>query len=52
MKTIRFQLLHRTVQFTAIITAICCIGCANIDDILNDIDKPHQTGTAPTSIIS
>ncbi len=40
MKTIRFQLLHRTVQFTAIITAICCIGCANIDDILNDINKP------------
>ena len=42
MKTICFQLLHRTVQFTAIITAICCIGCANIDDILNDINKPSD----------
>jgi inhibitor of cysteine peptidase len=42
MKTIRFQLLYRTVQIAAIITAICCIGCANIDDILNDINKPSN----------
>ena len=44
MKTIRFQLLHRMVQFTTIITAICCIGCANfVDDILNDTGDPSST---------
>jgi inhibitor of cysteine peptidase len=43
MKTIRFQLFHRMVQFTTIITAICCIGCANVvDDVLNDIDEPSN----------
>jgi inhibitor of cysteine peptidase len=43
MKTIRYQLLHRMVQFTTIITAICCIGCANVvDDVLNDIDEPSN----------
>ena len=27
-------------QFATIITAICCISCANVgDDILNDVDK-------------
>lgn len=40
MKRIRFQ---RLVQFTTIISAICCIGCANVaDDILIDIDKPSN----------
>ena len=44
MKTIRFQLLHRMVQFTTIITAICCIGCADfVDDILNDTGDPSST---------
>ena len=44
MKTIRFQLLHRMVQFTTIITAICYIGCANVvDDILNDTGDPSST---------
>ena len=44
MKTIRYQLVHRMVQFTTIITAICCIGCANfIDDILNDTGEPSST---------
>ena len=43
MKTTRFQLFHRMVQFTTIITAICCIGCANVvDDVLNDIDEPSN----------
>ena len=32
------------VQFTTIITAICCIGCADfIDDILNDTGEPSST---------
>ena len=44
MKTIRYQLVHRMVQFTTIITAICCIGCANfVDDILNDTGDPSST---------
>ena len=38
MKTIHFQLPHRTIQFVTIITAICCIGCGDIDDIFNNID--------------
>lgn len=42
MKTIRFQLLHRIVQFTAVISAICFTGCANIDDILEDIGAPPE----------
>ena len=44
MKTIRYQLLHRMVQFTTIITAICCIGCADfVDDILNDTGDSSST---------
>ena len=43
MKTIRYQLLHRMVQFTTIITAICCTGCANfVNDILNDTGDPSS----------
>ena len=42
MKTIRFQLLHRIVQFATIITVICCISCANIDDILHGIGEPSN----------
>ena len=42
MKTIRFQLLHRIVQFAAVISAICFTGCANIDDILEDIGAPPE----------
>ena len=33
---------HCIAQFATIITVICCIGCANIDDILNDINKPSN----------
>ena len=40
MKTIHFQLPHRMIQFVTIITAICCIGCADIDDILIGIEEP------------
>ncbi len=44
METIRFQLLHRTVQFATIISVICYIGCANVvDDILNGIDEPSSS---------
>lgn len=42
MKTTRFQLLHRIVQFAAVISAICFTGCANIDDILEDIETPPE----------
>ena len=42
MKTIRFQLLHHIVQFAAVISAICFTGCANIDNILEDIDEPLE----------
>ncbi len=43
MKTIRFQLFHRMVQFITIIAAICCIGCADVvDDILGDMDEPSD----------
>ena len=42
MKTTRFQLLHRMMLFAAIISAICCIGCADIDDIFNNIDEPSN----------
>ena len=42
MKTTRFQLLHRIVQFAAVISAICFTGCANIDDILEDIGAPPE----------
>ena len=42
MKTTRFQLLHRMVLFAAIISAICFIGCANINDILNGIGEPSN----------
>ena len=42
MKTTRFQLLHCIVQFAAVISAICFTGCANIDDILEDIGAPPE----------
>lgn len=42
MKTTRFQLLHRIVQFAAVISAVCFTGCANIDDILEDIEAPPE----------
>ena len=42
MQTTRFRRLYRVVQFTAIISMICFIGCANIDDILNDIGEPSN----------
>ena len=44
MKTIHFQLPHRMIQFVTIITAICCIGCADIDDILIGIEEPPDGG--------
>ena len=62
MKTIRFQLFHRMVQFITIIAAICCIGCADVaddirvdDDILGDIDEPSNgdsDGVGDQSIIT
>ena len=42
MKTSRFQLLHRMMLFAALISAIGCIGCANIDDILKSIGEPPE----------
>ena len=42
MKTICFQLLHRSLQFAAIISAISFTGCANFDDILDDIGEPLE----------
>lgn len=33
---------HCIAQFATIITVIYCIGCANIDDILNGINKPSN----------
>ncbi|MCE2394013.1 hypothetical protein J4G02_05395 [Candidatus Poribacteria bacterium] len=42
MKTTRLQLLHRIVRFAAIISAICFTGCANFDDILEDIAEPIE----------
>ena len=51
MKTTRFQLLHRIVQFAAVISAICFTGCANIDDILEDIEvPPEENGTIIANI--
>ena len=35
--------VRRIMQFATIISAICCIGCANVaDDILIDIDGPSN----------
>ena len=42
MKTTHFQLLHRIVYVAAVISAICFTGCANIDDILEDIEAPPE----------
>ena len=51
MKTTRFQLLHHIVQFAAVISAICFTGCANIDDILEDIEvPPEENGTIIANI--
>ena len=33
---------HCIAQFTTIITVICCMGCANVDDILNGISEPSN----------
>lgn len=42
MKTTRFQLLHQILLFATIISVLYCIGCANIDDILEDIGGPSE----------
>lgn len=42
MKTTRFKLPHRIVQFIAIISAVCFTGCENFDDILEDIADPLE----------
>ncbi len=42
MKTTRFQLLHRIVQFAAVISAVCFTGCADFNDILKDIGGPPE----------
>ena len=42
MKTIRFQLLHRILLFAATISTIGFTGCANFDDILEDIGEPSE----------
>lgn len=42
MKTTYFQLLHRMMLFAAIISVICCIGCADIDDVLKAIGEPPE----------
>lgn len=44
MKTIRFQLPHRMMLFASLISAICCIGCADINDILKGIEEPPDGG--------
>lgn len=33
---------HCIAQFTTIISAICCIGCADIDDVLKAIKEPPE----------
>ena len=45
MKTTRCLLLHRIMLLATIIITIYCIGCANIDDILNDIGEPPNGDT-------
>ena len=42
MKPTCFQSLHRIMVLAAIITAMCCIGCANIDDVLKAIEEPPE----------
>lgn len=42
MKKTHLQLLHRILLFSTIIGLLCCIGCANIDDILTDIGEPSE----------
>lgn len=42
MKPTCFQSLHRIMLLAAIITAMCCIGCANIDDVLKAIEEPPE----------
>ena len=40
------KLIHYMLRFTAIISIICCIGCADfIDDILNNTGEPSSTDT-------
>ena len=36
------KLGHCIAQFATIITVICCISCANIDDILHGIGEPSN----------
>lgn len=51
MKATSFQLLHRIMLFAAIISAICCIGCTDIDDVLNAIEEPpEETGIIITDM--
>ena len=42
MKTTCFQLLHRIMLFATLISAICYIGCADIDDVLKAIKEPPE----------
>lgn len=49
------KLGHCIAQFATIIAVICCIGCANIDDILNGIGEPsngNNDGVDNQSIIA
>ena len=36
------KLGHWLAQFATIINVICCIGCADLDDILNGISEPSN----------
>ena len=36
------KLSHCIAQFSTVITVICCIGCADIDDILKSIGGPPE----------
>lgn len=38
------KLVHRIMQFAAVISAICFTGCADIDDILKGIEEPPDGG--------
>ncbi len=42
MKATCFQLLHCMMLFAACISAIYCIGCANIDDVLKATGEPPE----------
>lgn len=42
MKIVCYQYLCRIMRFATIIGAICCIGCADIDDVLKAIEEPPE----------